>query len=631
MGLELNLLPRPQKASFSGGTLSLAAGGRIALNVARPADLLFSARQLQAALEAATGERWTVAGGAGGPVQLTLDAAIKRDQGYRLAISHDGIVVAGHDLAGVFYGVQTLRQLLQTQGASLPQLVIDDWPDFPARGVMHDISRGRVSTMHTLYDLIDRLASWKVNQFQLYMEHSFAYEAHQGVWQQASPMTAEEILALDAYCRERHIDLVPNQNSFSHMERWFEHAQYRHLAEVDAAFMAPWGVPHLPSTLSPAVPATLPFIEGLYAELLPNFSSEMFNIGCDETFELGLGRSKSLVEEKGKSRVYLDFFLEVCKLARAHGRTVQFWPDIINGYPELIPELPPDIIALEWNYEAGYDFLGKTAPYAAAGIPFYVCPSTSAMRTILGRTDNCLANLREAAEQGLRNGAIGYLNTNWGDTWGWRRWFPVSYLGFACGAAMSWAVAANHDMNLPLALDTFVYQDKAGLMGRLVYDLGNAYQETGVLQNAGSLLYSLHLYTLENLRERAAMLFHPGASQQTLFDDERLGARLRAAADSIAEAIAPIEQARMERPDAELIKREFRHMALMAQHGASRGLLQVSDSSVTLERLQEDLAVIEAEFPLLWLARSRPGGMVNSQRQLAELGLLYDDPPRFPN
>ena len=144
------------------------------------------------------------------------------------------------------------------------------------------------------------LASWKVNQFQLYTEHTFAYREHERVWRRASPMTAEEILALDAYCRERHIELVPNQNSFGHMERWFEHPEYQHMAEIESEFRAPWGAPHLPSTLSPAVAETLPFIESLYDELLPNFSSQLFNIGCDETFELGMGRSKALVEAEGQ-------------------------------------------------------------------------------------------------------------------------------------------------------------------------------------------------------------------------------------------------------------------------------------------------------------------------------------------
>ncbi len=190
MNRALKLLPQPQQLTFTGGALNLDRGEQISLKASRPADLLFSAQQLQSALEGATHARWSLAGGASGQVTLTLDPAIARAEGYRLTVAQEGILIAGHDLAGLFYGVQTLRQLLQTQGATLPQMVIEDWPDFPARGVMLDISRDNVPTMDTLYDLIDMLASWKVNQFQLYMEHTFAYQQHRQVWQNASPMTA---------------------------------------------------------------------------------------------------------------------------------------------------------------------------------------------------------------------------------------------------------------------------------------------------------------------------------------------------------------------------------------------------------------------------------------------------------
>ncbi|MCY3863967.1 MAG: hypothetical protein OXG68_00860 [Chloroflexi bacterium] len=216
------------------------------------------------------------------------------------------------------------------------------------------------------------------------------------------------------------------------------------------------------------------------------------------------------------------------------------------------------------------------------------------------------------------------MNWDWGDTWGWRRCLPVSYLGFAYGAALSWAYAENRELNLPLALDSFVFEDRKGLMGQLVYDLGNAYQETDVIQNVASLLYSLHIYSLDNLRERASLLFHAGESQKTLFDDDLLRARLHASLEYIADCISPIEQARLGVSDAELIKREFKHMALLAQHGARRGLLQMSDPAGTRQSMRDELALIEAEFPLLWLARSRPGGMVDSQRQLAEMRLHYE-------
>ena len=122
--------------------------------------------------------------------------------------------------------------MLRTHGAALPLLEIDDYPDFPARGVMLDVSRDKVPTMETVYGLVDWLAGLKINQFQLYTEHTFAYRQHPKVWAEATPFTSEDILALDAYCRERFIELVPNQNSFGHMHRWLKHPKYGHLAET---------------------------------------------------------------------------------------------------------------------------------------------------------------------------------------------------------------------------------------------------------------------------------------------------------------------------------------------------------------------------------------------------------------
>ena len=97
---------------------------------------------------------------------------------------------------------------------------------------MLDISRDKVPTMATLFSLVDLLAELKINQLQLYTEHTFAYRNHPAVWAKASPMTGDEILQLDQYCRERFIELVPNQNSFGHMEQWLKLPQYRDLAEA---------------------------------------------------------------------------------------------------------------------------------------------------------------------------------------------------------------------------------------------------------------------------------------------------------------------------------------------------------------------------------------------------------------
>jgi hypothetical protein len=100
---------------------------------------------------------------------------------------------------------------------------------------MLDISRDKVPTLATLQALVDRLAHWKVNQLQLYMEHTFAYVGHDVVWRHASPLTAEEVQGFDAYCAARHVELVPNQKQLRPHARWLVHEPYRKLAGARTA------------------------------------------------------------------------------------------------------------------------------------------------------------------------------------------------------------------------------------------------------------------------------------------------------------------------------------------------------------------------------------------------------------
>ncbi|MEA3341681.1 MAG: family 20 glycosylhydrolase, partial [Chloroflexota bacterium] len=270
----------------------------------------------------------------------------------------DQIEILGSDEQGMFYGVQTLRQLIRhSTDRYLPCMHILDWPDFAIRGVMLDISRDKVYKMETLFMLVDELSSWKINQLQLYMEHTFAYLGHKTVWHGASPMTPEDILKLDRYCSDRCIELVPNQNSLGHMSRWLKHPTYQHLAETTETLLTPWGHEQkVPFSLAPTQPETLDFVIGLYDQLLPNFSSKQINVGCDETFDLGAGKSKSAVETKGKGQVYLDYLLALHAALNKRGTRMQFWGDIILEYPELIPQLPEDVTALDWGYEGDHPF-----------------------------------------------------------------------------------------------------------------------------------------------------------------------------------------------------------------------------------------------------------------------------------
>jgi hypothetical protein len=167
-----------------------------------------------------------------------------------------------------------------------------------------------------------------------------------------------------------------------------------------------------PSTLAPNNPGTLPFLRELYDELLPYYTSPRFNVGCDETWDLGRGQSKRLCEAKGKGRVYADFLKQIHREVAARGRQMMFWGDIILHHPELIKELPRDVVALNWGYEATHPFEHEAALFAKSRVPFYVCPGTSTWMTLIGRHDNAFANLRLAAKAGRKHGALRYLNTD---------------------------------------------------------------------------------------------------------------------------------------------------------------------------------------------------------------------------
>jgi hexosaminidase len=401
-------------------------------------------------------------------------------EGYALAISKIGIEISFRETGGLRAATATLRQLLREYGRRLPCLRIRDWPDFPRRGVMLDISRGRVPKLETLLDLAEKLSDFKINELQLYTEHTFAYKKYKSVWQSWGALTAKEIKILDARCRELGIDLVPNQNSFGHLRYFLEHRKLKKIGEISEPYEdASKEFVRRPTTLGPNNPGTIPFLRGLYDELLPNFSSKFFNVGCDETWDLGRGQSKKLCEAKGKGRVYLDFLKKIHREVSARDKKMMFWGDIILKYPKLIRELPKNVIALNWGYETNHPFEKEAAQFANAKIPFYVCPGTSTWQTLIGKHDNALANLHAAAKAGKKFGAVGFLNTDWGDG-GHPQPLAVSWPLFAAGAALAWNSKALNERVLMSALSRDVFEDSTGKMAEAGFQLGFAHQKLGV-------------------------------------------------------------------------------------------------------------------------------------------------------
>ncbi|GMV93237.1 MAG: hypothetical protein AMXMBFR82_30150 [Candidatus Hydrogenedentota bacterium] len=607
---EWPLLPQPREMSVTGSIEGIIPAKQLHTD-AMPALIQAALQDAQATLPAHTPDMLSNVEQLFSPEARIDPEAMSHPQGYDIRIvSADPrgwqatIHVVAHDEAGLFYAAQTLKQLgkLASERGVVPVCRITDWPDFPNRGVMIDIARDKVPEMETLYELVDLFASWKYNQLQMYTEHTFAYKGHHVVWEDASPMTPAQIQDLDRYCRERYVQLIPNQNSFGHMNRWLSHPEYADLAET------PGG-----SDLCPIDPRSFELLRSMYTFMLPNFTSEYANVGCDETWSLGKGRSKEAVAERGVGRVYLEFLMKIYGLLNENGKTMQFWADIINNHPDLIPELPKDVVAMEWGYEANHPYAEHTKRFHDNGVRFYVVPGTSSWNSLLGRTDNALGNLRNAAENGIQNGGEGFLVTDWGDGGHWQ-FLPVSYLPFLYGAAVSWCYDTNRDCDVAAMTDRYAFMDAAGIMGQVAYDLGNAHQQTG-LEFGNSTMYYM---VLSRFRDRPLTVNDFGVLDAAKFD---------ATVQTIDAILARMDSADMQGPDAELIKAEFRMNAALAKFSCRLGAARVRAGGVPTAELPKDVrATLAAELePLipeyrqLWLARNRSGGLKDSAGRFEEL------------
>ena len=375
------------------------------------------------------------------------EVKILQAESYALKISPAGIELQARDAVGVIYGAQTLRQIHAQNPDALPCLEILDGPDLPVRGFMLDVSRCKVPTQAELLALIRALGQLRVNQLQLYVEHTFAFPGHEDAWQDASPLTPAEIRELDAACAALGIELVPNLNTFGHMERWLRHPRYRALAECPQGWIHPLTgqFKEFPGTLQPD-DVSLAFVASLLDDYLPCFRSRQVNIGGDEPWELGQGFSKEAVATRGKHRVYLDHLHKLCALATERGHTPQFWGDILLEDLALAQDAPQDALPVVWGYDAGHPFQTQCGRLQELGRAYLVAPGTSAWQSFTGRLDNALTNQAEAIGAARQHGARGVLVTTWGDNGTHQPW-PTAWLPMAAGLAQAWSFTANQEPN----------------------------------------------------------------------------------------------------------------------------------------------------------------------------------------
>lgn len=394
-------------------------------------------------------------------------------EAYAISVRPGVIEVRASTPAAFQHARATLAQLQRQYRDIWPTLEIEDWPAFQSRGFMLDVSRDRIPTNQHLARLVNTLASLKFNHLQLYTEHTFAYAGHEEVWRDASPITPDEIRALDDVCRRWHVALAANQNCFGHLKRWLQHSRYAPLAETHGTWKFLEWDRSGPFSLCPIDPRSIALVRDWLGQLLPCFRSGLVNIGCDETFDVGQGRSRDEVARRGFATVYFEFVEKICTAAREHGFRPMFWADMALTHPESVPLIPKDVIALAWGYEPDSPFDEWLQRLRSAAIESWVCPGTSAWLSITGRTTERRENIAAAAHAGLARGATGLMLCEWGDQGHLQQW-PVTLRAIADGAEAAWSGASDAGLADPRAVALHLFDDESLELAAWLDELGDA-------------------------------------------------------------------------------------------------------------------------------------------------------------
>lgn len=383
---------------------------------------------------------------------ITPDARLG-EEGYTLSIGRDAIIVAARGTRGLFYGLESLHQLVRSAAADqgrLPAITITDWPDLRVRAVMDDISRGPIPTPEFFRRQIRRYAELKVNSISYYTENVVRTKSHPAFAPAGGALSVAEWKELAAYARRRHIDLVGSFQSFGHFEKILSTPQYAHLADGK-------------SLLSPALEQSYSFLNDIYREMVPAFTAPYFNVNCDETFELGQGRSRVLVDSMGKGRVYLHHVLRIREMLAGLGVRMMIWGDILLQYPTIIDSLPRDVIIGTWTYDSLADFHKYITPFRSRGLDVLVTPGVLNTSSVIPNFTQAFINIQRFIRDGCAHNVLGALTTVWDD--GGTALFSNDWYGVAFAADRMWHCDTT-DRSYGERFDRALYADRTHALSR---------------------------------------------------------------------------------------------------------------------------------------------------------------------
>ncbi len=279
-------------------------------------------------------------------------SASQEEEGYKLSIYDNLVILKSITLHGLFNAFQSFRQILDTsQFISndnekywlIPSLEITDWPTLKIRGISDDISRGNIPTIEFFKEIICKISRFKNNFYAIYIEDVFRCSKHPNIGKNYSQITPEEIIEVDKYAKSRFVTFIPIFQTLGHFDNILSIPEYYSLGEFPSSHC-----------LSVANGNIYPFLKDFIEEINPCFSSKFFHIGLNDFYDLGYGNSKELINAIGIENALKDHIRKIRNLVNETGKKrIIIYDDLIIKYPQILNILPKDIIIMisEKNFD----------------------------------------------------------------------------------------------------------------------------------------------------------------------------------------------------------------------------------------------------------------------------------------
>lgn len=392
----------------------------------------------------------------GGRVPLVTFREGATAEDYVLQIQPEAVTITGNGAEGLFYGAQTLRQLIRANrtGDGLLCLTIRDWPCIRWRAFQDDLTRGPSSTLGNLKLQAALGAFLKQNIFTYYMEYQFAHAKHPVIGPKDGSLAPEELTALVKFSAPLHLNILGNQQSFGHFSTILAHPEYAALRET-------------PDILCPTNEATYRLLDDFYSDVAPLLPFQFFNVCCDETEGLGAGPSKPVAEKLGVGGLYVQHIRRVHDLVQGkYGKRMMMWGDIILQHSDKLKSVPKDTVMLSWGYDPRANFEGQITPFAKSGYDFFVCPGVNNWSRVLPNFGAATTNIWNFVRDGSKHGALGVLNTAWDDDG--ENFNAPNWHGIAWGAECAWNASTTKPEDFNRRLGAVLFGEKSDHFGQAI-------------------------------------------------------------------------------------------------------------------------------------------------------------------